>query len=194
MTNRFLLFSLLLILAASGCDRCRNPELIDTGDLTPEKLALVPYADGEVVRLKHSAGQVIDYTVSRSTTVETREYSSYCEVLKFRLNTTRLVPVYPVFPITFYIANTDVNYTAFESVVGKYFYYLPKSKDEALTYGTMSDIYINDSLYRDVFMMKTPSYSILPNEIIYVDSLWYNYSSGIIKILMSNKESYIIYE
>lgn len=197
MKHKFILILLFVLVLAGGCDRCRNPKIIDTGELSPEILALVPYTDGQVVRLKHSGGHVIDYHVTRNTTTEVREYSSYCETLKFRVNTTRLIPDYPAFPIAIYIANIDENYIAFEAMVGRYYFYLPKTVDEALKPGAgtiVADMYVNDSLYRDVIMMKTPKESIHPGEMIYVDSLWYNYSSGILKVLMSNKESFVIHE
>ena len=183
-----------LLLLAAGCDRCRNPEIIDVGELTPGQLALVPYSDGQVVRLMHSAGLIIDYNVSRSTTIEMREYSGKCETLKFRLNTTSLVPEYPALPMTFYIANTDENYTAFEASIGKYYYYLPKDTENFFSYGTMGDLPLNDTIYEDVFFMKTPVWSIPQQEVIYVDSLFYNYTSGVIRIIMSNSEYYTIYE
>ena len=185
---------ILVFLFITGCDRCRNPKIIDAGELTPEQLALVPYTDGQVVRLKHSAGLVIDYNVSRSTTTEMRDYPGYCETLKFRLNKTTLTPSYPAPAMTFYIANTDENYTAFEASVGKYYYYLPKDLEDFFSYGTIGEYVANDTLYRDVFFMKTPSWSIPRYDVIYVDSLYYNFTSGVIKIIMSNSENYTIYE
>lgn len=187
------LFACFLLLL-SACDRCRNPKIFDTGELTTEQLALVPYADGQVVRLKHSGGLVIDYNVSRSTNVELREYYGSCETLKFRVNKTSLIPEYPAFPMEFYIANTDENYTAFEASIGRYYYYLPKDTQDFFSFGTMGDIPMNDTIYRDVFFMKTPSWSIPAYDVIYVDSLYYNFTSGVIRVAMSNREIYTIYE
>ncbi len=193
---RILVISLIasLLLLLSGCDRCRNPKIIDSGELTAEQLALVPYTDGQVVRLRHSGGLVIDYNVSRSTNIEMREYFGKCETLKFRVNKVSLVPEYPVFPMVFYIANTDENFTAFEASIGRYYYYLPKDKESFFSYGTMNDMPLNDTIYRDVFYMKTPAWSIPAFDVIYVDSLYYNYTSGVIKVTMSNRENYTIYE
>ena len=193
---RILVISLIasLLLLLSGCDGCRNPKIIDSGELTAEQLALVPYTDGQVVRLRHSGGLVIDYNVSRSTNIEMREYFGKCETLKFRVNKVSLVPEYPVFPMVFYIANTDENFTAFEASIGRYYYYLPKDKESFFSYGTMNDMPLNDTIYRDVFYMKTPAWSIPAFDVIYVDSLYYNYTSGVIKVTMSNRENYTIYE
>jgi hypothetical protein len=183
-----------LLLFMSGCDRCRNPEIIDAGELTAEQLALVPYFDGQVIQLKHSGGLIIDYNVSRSTTTETRDYSGKCEMLKFRINKTSLIPEYPALTMNFYIANTELNYTAFEASIGKYYYYLPKNLEDFFSYGTIGDFIVNDTLYRDVFFMKTPAWSIPQQEVIYVDSLLYNFTSGVIRVIMSNSENYTIYE
>jgi hypothetical protein len=190
----FTVIIILILSVVAGCKPCRNMEIIDIGDLTAAQLALVPYTDGQVVQLKHSGGLIVDYTVSRSTKTETREYSGNCETLKYQVDKTTLVPVYPAFPITIYIANTDYNYTAFEASIGKYFYFLPKGPTDFDKYGEMRDISLNDTTYLDVFLMKTPGYSIASNEIIYVDSLLFNYTSGVIKIIMSNGENYALYE
>jgi hypothetical protein len=191
------IYAVLIIVIFSvvaGCKPCKKMEVIDIGDLTSAQLALVPYTDGQLVQLKHSGGLIIDYTVSRSTKTETREYSGYCETLKYQVNTTSMIPSYPVLPITIYVANTDYNYTAFEASIGKYFYFLPKDPADFNKYGEMRDLVLNDTTYRDVFLMKTPGYSHGSNEIIYVDSLLYNYTSGVIKIIMSNGENYALYE
>ncbi|MFO7574590.1 MAG: hypothetical protein R6W67_05490 [Bacteroidales bacterium] len=183
-----------LLLFAAGCDRCRNPKVIDAGELTAEQLALVPYTDGQVVRFLHSEGLIIDYNVSRSTTIEMRDYSGKCEMLKFRIDKTSLIPEYPALAMNFYVANTDENYTAFEASIGKYYFYLPKDTENFFSYGTLGDMPLNDTLYTDVFFLKTPAWSIPQYEVIYVDSLYYNYTTGVIRITMSNSEKYTIYE
>jgi hypothetical protein len=188
------LFILSLVFLAAGCKPCKDPQTIDIGELTPQAMAMVPYTNGQVVKLRHSAGQVINFAVTRSTKTETREYRGFCDVFIFRRNTTVLFPDYPVFPIIFDITNIDATTFSFEGAVGKYFYYMPRKPEDLGAGGEIADVAVNDTVYRDVYKLKTPTWAVSEFEKIYVDSLWYNYASGVIKVIMSNGENYTIDE
>ena len=71
-------------------------------------------------------------------------------------------------------------------------FYIPTA-DFQLDYFEKVDSLIIDSVtYKDVFKLNSDYGSYYDKDSIYADSLYYNYEYGILKILMSNGESYEI--
>ncbi len=181
-----------ILLFFSGCDPC-EPETFDMGKLSAEVLAHIPYQSGEQVTLQHSEGHTINFQVTRSTTQkEERLCGRCCDIYVFEENLTVLAPDYPIFSISLSVSNMDSAVHTFGVRTNGASFAIP-TKEFQNEYFTLADsLKIGDNLYYDVFLLKDEWDYYSPENPIRVDSLYYNYSHGILKIVMSNDEYYQI--
>lgn len=176
---------------------CRPPceiTIVDNGKLADSALRFVPYSNGETYSFKHSNGHIINYTASRET-IEAYSSCSECCVYEYRyeVNTTKLIPDYPLFNLQFEIDNFDTTDYHLRALVGSYFFYIPINEEFNTDYVTRADSIMIDSLYYyQVFTLKSYSNNFFSQDSIFVDSLYYNYDKGVVKIIMSNEESYTL--
>ncbi len=187
-----LLFLLPLVLLLTGCPRCR-PVYFNNGPLPEKALAYVPYKDGEVYKFRHSAGHIIRFTCSRfNQTAQTHCEECCSTVFNYMVNTTWLEPDYPLFNIQIDIANPDTSYLYCSAYLGAGFNIPVNPQDTILAQKTDS-VFVDSTWYYDVFLLKSYPGDFLDLGEIYVDSLYYNYQNGILKIIMSNNETYTIF-
>lgn len=188
-------FWLLIAIVVSfmGCRPC-NPIIVDNGPLPDSVLNLVPYKQGEVYSFQHSNGFVIDFTTHRQTK-QLQSYSTHCSEYEYlyEQNVTTLQTEYPLFNLSLWIDNQYPQYIDFYIYVGPYSTRVPLSLDDEWYDGQLVDnLEINSALYHNVFQLGMQRYSFL-NEQLKVDSLYYSYEKGIIKILMTNGEHFTQY-
>ena len=187
----YLFFSFLLY----GCWPC-NTIMIENGALPDSALKYVPYVNGETYKFKHSNGLEINYKTTRETHEEWTGCAECCEYeYHYEVNSTILIPDYPIFNFQFQIDNQDtLNYHCYASV-GKYGFHIPTNNEFDIDYYEKVDsVKINSVYYYQVFKIKSHYENYYSQDSIYVDSLYYNYLNGIIKIVMSNEESFTLYE
>jgi len=182
------LFILLFIPFLYGC-----PEpikvIVDLGSLADSVLLMVPYQNGEVCQLRHSNGHLINFTVERATINSSSSfdpdlvgYSDTAKIYKFQENITTLTPDYPIFNIRF-----QISYISNSLNIGNEYFGL-LSNDSCYNADNYSDsLIVGTKLFYKVMKLKTDYPS---SEFPLVDSLYYNKSIGIIKIKLSNGESY----
>jgi hypothetical protein len=197
MKKRFLLCILSLPLLAMDCHRkCDKITIKENGPLSEEALLLVPYQSGEDIKFIHSEGKVINFKVSRSTTQETFICDHDCCLnVNYEDNQTKLQPDYPIFSIWLNLSNFYPDMVEFYINIGGGYFELPPSPALAESFsGLVDSVVVRDQVYRNVLQMKSFRYTSANVGEIYVDSMYYNYEAGIIKIIMSNNESYEIYK
>jgi len=118
----------------------------------------------------------------------------YCcdYTFSYEINTTRLIPDYPVFHISLFISNPDTLHYNFSCNVGKYFLNIPVNRNDYSVFHSFADsVLIRETYYYDVFRIKPYNHQLW-NEAIKVDSVYYNSTNGILLIKMSNEEFYYI--
>lgn len=186
------IFIFFVALFLWGCPPC-DPIILDNGPLPDSILALVPYNNGNVYKLQHSNGKVINFVAHRYSQNEIMECRHCCDhIFRYETNTTKLTPDYPVFSISFMLSNADTSYFGFSCNVGKYFLNIPVSKNQHSVFVDYADsLQIGEIYYHDVLRIK-PYNNNLWNEPIRVDSVFYNRTEGILLIKMSNNEYYQI--
>lgn len=184
--------SILLAFLLYGCPPC-DPVVLDNGPLPDSILALVPYSNGNIYRLRHSNGQLINYTSQRFSNKEIMECHPCCDyTFSYETNITRLTPDYPVFNISITLSNADTIQYEFTCFIGTYFLNIPVGRSQTGEFYHFSDsVLIGETYYYDVFRIK-PSNNYLWNDYIKVDSVYYNSTSGILLIKMSNEEYFSI--
>jgi hypothetical protein len=183
-----------LFVIFSGCRPC-EPETYDMGKLSDEALAHIPYQSGDQVTLQHSAGHKINFQVTRTTTQKEEHLCGHCcDIYLFEENQTILTPDYPIFPITVTISNMDSVVHAFGVWMNGASFSIPTTDFQFEYYHQADSLIIGKSTYYDVFLLKDELdyYQYSQENPIRVDSLYYNYSQGILKITMSNDEYYQI--
>jgi hypothetical protein len=188
-TGIFLLFVVVLLY---GCPPCETITL-DNGPLPDSLLAKVPYQDGNTYSFQHSNGQVINYTAQRATEKELMHCDHCCDYnYNYEINTTKLTPDYPVFNISLRLSNSDTIHHEFSCNIGKYFLNIPLTRSQYYVNFDFADsLQIGNTFYKEVFKIK-PYNHYLYDEPVKVDSLFYNYTDGILLIKMSNEEYYRI--
>lgn len=183
---------ILLIVFLYGCPPCDTvPVTIDNGSLPVSALKFVPYQSGETYRFKHSNGLVIKFKTFRETREEREERcTECCSYVQYEVNSTWLTSDYPIFDFYFSISNRDTSYYNCYASIGKYGFNIPTADFHPDYFSRVDSMMIDSFYYRDVFKLKSHYGSYNNSDSIYADSLFYNYEHGILKIIMSNGESY----
>ena len=183
---------LLLILAIilNSCWPCKvDPIIVENGSLTDSILNRVPYQQGEVCKLQHINGVIINFETLRETYDEFTSCDHCCDFeYHYQVNKTALIADYPLFDIEFLLDNQDTIYYWCSLSIGKSGFTIPISEYAGIN--RYDSIKLGANVYYDVLKLKSNYDSNYDVDSIYVDSLYYNYTHGILKILMSNKESY----
>lgn len=185
---------LIFIFLLFGCWPC-DTVVVENGKLPDAALKYVPYIDGETYKFKHSNGLVINYKTNRETYDERTGCSECCEyAYHFEINSTILTPDYPIFNFQFQIDNQDTSNIQCNAAIGKNGFYIPTGNELDIAYFEKVDsIKIDTVYYYQVFKLKSNGNYYIQDSIS-VDSLYYNYEKGIIKIIMSNNESFTLCE
>jgi len=182
---------ILLLMLLPSCRPC-EPVTIDLGDLPEEALLFVPYQNGQTVSLKHSAGQVIHYAVSRQTKEERFSWTESCVEYVFEVNSTILTADYPIFNFRFDISNEDtLNYIC-TAYIGYNSFVIPTFENGYDYFEKADSIVLDTTTYYDVFKLTSYDSNYDNSDSIRPDTLYYNYETGILKITMTNEEYYQI--
>lgn len=187
-------FYVIIALSLGGCWPCDTIK-VENEPLPESALGFVPYKNGDTYSFRHSNGLVINYKTTRETHEEWSGCSECCKYeYRYEVNSTRLVPDYPVFTLQFEIDNLDTsNFHCFASI-GKYGFYVPINDEFSGGVEKVDSVKVDSEYYYQVFKLKSNHDNYYFQDSIYVDSMYYNYENGIIKILLSNGENYTIYE
>ncbi len=188
-------FVLSFVILFTACHPCDPPATIDNGTMPDQVLNLVPYQNAQTYKFRHSAGLIIEFASARQSREEWLRCEECCSVeVKFEVNTTTLIPDYPIFTFSFDLSNMDtVNYSLVASV-GYYQFFIPTNINQSRNYEFYDSVMINKKFYRDVFKLKSNYGYYYDRDTIFADSMYYSYERGIIQIKMSNGEKYSIYE
>jgi hypothetical protein len=188
MKRIFALIAPLFLITCTPCD----PVIVENGPLPASALAFNPYTQGETYRFRHSDGLIINYTTERESYYEWSTCTECCAYrYHYQVNRTQMTPDYPVFDFGMYLSNQDTTHFDFHLTVGKYGFYIPTNSYQADYFEKVDSVKIDSVFYRDVFKLKSNYESFYyKNDSIYVDSLYYSYSYGILKIIMSNEETF----
>jgi hypothetical protein len=179
---------LALVIALAGC--C-DTIVINNGPLPETALLLVPYQAGETYRFKHSNGLVINFETSRETRDEW-DFERPCTEVRYQLNSTRLTPDYPIFNLSFSISNSNAPHIDCYASFGNSWFYIPSDEPQTGVFEMVDSLIISNTTFYNVFMLANYNTPYFGNQGIYSDTLFYNYDFGILKIVMSNNESYEI--
>ncbi len=195
---RNVIYLVILQFLLVACPNCPEPEHIDVGEIPEEILNLVPYQDGESYNFIHSEGQVILFSTQRNTEEEYFSCENYCceTIYEYDLNTTRLTPNYTLFPIKIIISTNNFQETPtayyLNLKIGTGYVQIPQSTENNYNGTFVASININNIDYTNVYKLKASTYETATG--IKIDSVYYNYQKGILKILMDNEEYYEIQE
>lgn len=184
---------LLLLTAFPTCRHC-EPQIYDAGPLPSEAFLCVPYEDGKTTSLTHSNGKTINFAISREVTaVEWVDCMECCITFKHEEELTSLKPDYPLFEIRISIVNHDTAHYDCSVWIDGANFYIP-TNDYTREYTTRVDsMLIGGKYYYDLFLLPDANDYMQKNP-VRIDSLYYNFSDGIVKITMTNDEYYqIIY-
>lgn len=188
-----ILFLILIIPILYGCPPpCPQTSVIEVGPLSESALALCPYKNGETYKFKHSNGHIIDFTATRETIIQYNNYDYGCgPMLRFEENICALKPNYPIFDIEIRISNPDTAFNVLSIYAGNSYFMFTHSNQFGFVADTFEDsLVLDNKTFYNVQKMKNYGYGY--NEIQLADSIYYNQESGIIKIKLSNGESYTV--
>jgi hypothetical protein len=178
--------SLAIIIASVGfctpkCDETAPSDVYTFPDNMEE---LIPYENQEKFTLVHNSGTEILFEVQRNSTVETISCDHCCDYFTYESEDLRVFSDYPFYDIQFNInAEEEENYSYGITIGREYF-----SLNERIQ--TVDSVRIKDQYFHDVFKMKSDSYR--EEYEIEIDSLYFNYSIGILKIVQVHGDTYEI--
>lgn len=185
---------ILLPLILSSCWPCKiEPILIENGNLPDSILSYIPYQQDSVYKLQHSNGLILNFGATRSTYDEWTSCDHCCDYeYHYEINQTNLTTDYPLFDIQFWIDNQDTSYYSCHLSVGNSSFFLPILDSDYKNSNNFDSINLNSMVYYDVLKLESNYGNYYDKDSIYIDSLYYNTTYGILKLLISNGESYEI--
>jgi len=190
--------AVFLMFLLYGCRPCDEPVIIDYGKIPDSVLQWIPYQNGQVYRFRHSAGKVINFTADRQSRQELMDCGNHercCDYLyKYEVNTTVLIPDYPVFKFEISMANMGGEIQSMGAFAGQNSFILPGRWTPFGQYDFADSVLINERYYYHVLKLKSDNYSDFYHYSIFADSMLFNFERGILQIKMSNGEKYSIYE
>lgn len=180
-----LIASLLLITLMQACPPgpC-EPDSVEYKPLPDSVRSILPYTDGNQYQMRHSAGKVIQHVCS------VQLEKNYFECNEFEILNFKLTPNYPISPIEISISRWD------EKSYNLHFWFSNSHFDYYLAAEYPVEkvcLYLDDEQFVDVIGLKNNNnntgYGIQRE--LFADSLYFNQTHGILKIVMSNGETFI---
>lgn len=162
------------------------------GPLPESALGLVPYLDDSTYSFRHSDGRIVNFQCSRETHEAWAYCADCCYEERYEANTTRLVPDTSMFSIEIEISNVSSADLICEVFMDKYTFYVPTNETAASYFEILDSLKIDSVVYYDVFKLGPPQQPMSNIDPVEMDSLFYNYANGILKILMSDGSYYKI--
>jgi hypothetical protein len=185
----------VLAITLSGCPPpCESYLKVDNGAIPDSIISLVPYSDGDTVRFRHSMGHIIGYAVERERNFYTEIFDrGACIELTYETDNTLLTPDYPVFSFALNITGFDTTLYVLDIMMGSNYVSIPLNSEYWDNYKITDSVEVQSIFYYDVFKLKASSYWYNSSSEMYLDSLYFNFSSGILKLIMSNNENYTLH-
>lgn len=177
----------------TGCPPPCEYSLIEYGTLSDEAINCSPYVDGQSYSLIHSGGQKLTFFTSRVREMRT-EYWDDCTEMRHESDVTTLTPAYPLFPCYIGIHKTSTTEYDCNIVAGGSNFWFPPSTGTDYGHTYFDSIQFGQNWYREVYKTGNSWWDGNPEGQILADSIYYNTSHGILKILMTNGEFYEITE
>ncbi len=195
MKTFFSTFVVLVLFLSFGCNRCDPPQIINNGSIDETFLAMLPYKAGDTLKLIHSGGQIINFEIEENTHTEQTYQEEYCNeyLYEYQVVENIFTSDFPIFGLKTYMSNMDTISAWFGISVGQYGFTIPTNDFERENFPPKDSVLIEKFWYKDVYAIKTyvdtyfsDDHSIRP------DSLFYNYTFGILQIKMTNHETYTL--
>ena len=187
----YLLVFLIFMLACRPCE----VTTIELPNITDTLLAKIPYKNGNSIIMEHSQGKSMEFVVNRKSSKEQTSCEHCCKYnYIYEVDETDLITNYPIFSISFSISGLDTTNYYIGSYIGNSNVTIPTSYNKTNNYNDAKledSILIKDKKYYNVFKIKS-SVNDFYKDILFVDSVYYNYKFGLIKIIMSNEETYTL--
>lgn len=176
-----------------GCWPC-DPQTFDMGKIPENIVGQLPYENDATMKMIHSGGHVITFSIEKQIQSKEDVYcDECCYTFLFEEISTHFHPDHPVFDGSMYLNNMDTVMYFLNISIGRASFQVPVS-DSAWSYFSRADsMQIGDRYYREVYQLddQYQSWSGDPHEgEIAVDSLYFNFTEGILKITMTNDEYY----
>lgn len=165
----------------SGCGgRCDSITRTNSGELTEQALAMVPYEHGDTIHVIHSNGSLFHFVVSRTSHID--EFSEECFTHTSHQDISILEPSYPLFSPNITIYQQDsLHFNISVYIQKKHAYIIPNEWN-------IDTLHIQSKQYTQVWGLQMVTE--FPESGIQIDSLYYNVSHGILRITMTNGEWY----
>jgi len=189
-----LLFIIPLIMLLSACF-CDDPQHVYLPPIPDSILNLIPYAQNQTIALQHNGGLEVNYQINRYTEVQESMCEFCCDyVYHYQVNSTQLVPDYSLPSLSFQLYSPDSIYYSFSLFTGNSSFDIPVSiipENSYHQFSLLDTFSINGIDYFNVLALKGASYQFNDDQ-IYFDSLYYNYSHGILKLKTNYEEFYTL--
>lgn len=191
----FFILLLLVLALLNACEHC--PDIPDTyesrGRLSSELLKCIPYNDGELVFFKYGEATTIPYRARRKLSKVDYIYQGECsnDYTSYEADRTLLISGDDVFNIEFRISNLDTDDWLYFSY-GSNDRRIPVNDYQRQFYNIEDTMTINGKNYFDVILIKFSgrwNNEYYPDS-VQMDSLYYNYTYGILKLTLQGGRSF----
>ena len=179
---KILLVSFIIASVGFCTPKCDESNLIDAYAFPENMEEFIPYEDQDQFTLVHNLGTKIQFEVLRNSTVESGVCDHCCDYNTYENEELFIITDYPFYEIQFYITAGEDERFHYGISIGRDFFSLNEEMQ-------MSDsIKINGQYFHDVFKLESNSY--IEEYEREIDSLYFNYSTGILKIIQQNGDTY----
>jgi len=172
-----------------ACPPKCEPQLIMISPIPDSILNIVPYANEDVMSLKHSGGAIINFSCVRLKRNGFMEcFRSCCTTIEYEIDETLLKPDYPLPDISITLSRKGEEYVdMYLGFSGSWFSFWLYDNDVF----TLPDFEMDGTVYHNVWALKAQKNDSYTNKNeLFADSLYYSNEFGILKIKMSNGETF----
>lgn len=180
-----LLSTAVLIASVGFCTpKCDESNLVNALVFPENMEDYIPYKDHDKFTLVHNSGTEIQFEVYRNSTVETDHCDHCCDYYTYENEQLFFTSDYPFYDIQSSITAITENEFEYRISIGEEYFALNEQAPLA------DSVKINNRYFYDVLKLK--SYNYTDDSKREIDSLYFNYPSGILKIIEQNGDVYEI--
>lgn len=181
---KILIISFLIASVGFCSPKCDESNLIDAYTFPENMEEFIPYENQDKFMLVHNSGTEIQFEAFRNSTVETDGCDHCCDYYTYESEELFITSVYPFYDIEVKIYAGEDNSFDYGILIGREYFRL----DENLQ--MIDSVKINNQYFHEVLKLKSSSFSEEYER--EVDSLYFNYSTGILKIVQQDGDTYEI--
>ncbi|HSV76603.1 MAG TPA: hypothetical protein VLH37_06175 [Bacteroidales bacterium] len=188
----FLFTSLLFLTSCPPYTQCDEPEV--RSELVPDSIIdMFPHHGVNSLRYLHSGGHIISFRIETDTIHDVHWFDK-CNQTKESYFVAEFTPNHPAIRMGLSIRSWSDKLFPFRIIIGSRSAEFVVGRPDNLQALRTDSMHLNGLLWRDVMRVRLTSDSFFAPTAgaVYPDSLYFSFEHGIIRVIMTNNETYTL--